>query len=91
MDGELQSQMEELGDLGCMGGDELTKPRSREVAGKKGSFLNITQGCLRGGNKDIQDMQKKIQQIEKERGHNSGHDPRIKDTIHVFDTTKGSK
>ena len=74
--------------IGVHGGPERGR---RDINyNEEGGSLSITEGCLRGGNADIQDIQNKIKQIEEKRGYETGQAPNVTDSVHVFDTYPNS-
>lgn len=58
---------------------------------EEGGTLRTTWGCIRVSNADATDINNKIKGIEQARGHGSGQDPKVKDTVHVIDTKNGGK
>ncbi|HNR90759.1 MAG TPA: RHS repeat-associated core domain-containing protein [Spirochaetota bacterium] len=58
---------------------------------EEGGTLRTTWGCIRVSNEDATDINNKVKGIEQTRGHGSGQDPKVKDTVHVIDTKKGGK
>jgi len=84
--GEAEKSNKERSGIGVHGGKARQRP-GIDVK-EEGSSLWYTWGCLRISDKDATDINTKIKEIEKGRGHTSGQDPKGRDTVHVFDGYK---